>query len=60
MEKTTELEHCPHCGYKLEVMEFLWCGYCGDVTELDEYSEMKQREENDGLHFSGTDITLDT
>lgn len=50
MEKTTELEHCPHCGYKLEVMEFLWCGYCGDVTELDEYSEMKKAEENDGFN----------
>ena len=32
-----ELENCPHCGDQL--VEFLWCKHCGDVTLLDEYRD---------------------
>jgi hypothetical protein len=32
-----ELENCPHCGDQL--IEFLWCKHCGDITLLDEYQD---------------------
>lgn len=39
-----EITKCPHCGDDLK--EFLWCKSCGDVTDLDEYKDMIEQENN--------------
>jgi len=34
-------ERCPHCGD--ETVDYKWCKFCGDITELDEYEDSARK-----------------
>ena len=36
-----EVQKCPHCG--MSTIEHNWCKTCGDITWLDEYTDLSNK-----------------